>query len=627
MKKRVISMLLGMLMILSVVLTGCSSGEDGDNIIDVSQSRASAMTITLYSIVEDGTTEKAKQAVQDKLNEITENKYNTHVILKLYTESEYDNVIEKQIATIKADMDLQAKLKAASDVAKKAARSAGFSIASATTTEAAAPETDANGETAAETTAESGAADETKINEYGIADTVYPDEEDGQLDIFLINDYATYKDYVSQGVLAALDDQLTSTSKQLSGYIYPSLLSAAKVGGVTYAIPNNHVIGNYTYMLVNKAVASGLGFNQRSFTSAASLYDTGFIERAASENGILMLNDPVCTLDYATGEDASVIGTLVPTPMPTTTNATFPPAIIYGIPEYKSVLCMKNTYKNSIKYGDLKDYAGQNVITAFVKGTEADAAKYTDDYYVVKVAEPTGTAEEACQAMYAVSAYSVSVQRSMEVVNLLTTDTDVVNLLAYGVDEVNYVFDEANSIINLTDLKPGDENYYRMNPDYAGNQYKRYPSSESDASELATAADNWAAGKAQNLSTIELPYANFVVNTTLVPGYVSQDNMDDEDDDETTEGETTTAAETTEPQVEFMDVASMVTALCRLYDDYNAKIENFSGTNPDTGAAMTISEYVDWIAETVANEKCVSDALNTSNSASITNQYLSYIGN
>ena len=42
---------------------------------------------------------------------------------------------------------------------------------------------------------------------------------------------------------------------------------------------------------------------------------------------------------------------------------------------------------------------------------------------------------------------------------------------------------------------------------------------------------------------------------------------------------------------------------------------------------MTISEYVDWIAETVANEKCVSDALNTSNSASITNQYLSYIGN
>ena len=137
--------------------------------------------------------------------------------------------------------------------------------------------------------------------------------------------------------------------------------------------------------------------------------------------------------------------------------------------------------------------------------------------YVVKVAEPTGTAEEACQAMYAVSAYSVSVQRSMEVVNLLTTDTDVVNLLAYGVDEVNYVFDEANSIINLTDLKPGDENYYRMNPDYAGNQYKRYPSSESDASELATAADNWAAGKAQNLSTIELPYANFVVNTTPFP--------------------------------------------------------------------------------------------------------------
>ena len=166
-----------------------------------------------------------------------------------------------------------------------------------------------------------------------------------------------------------------------------------------------------------------------------------------------------------------------------------------------------------------------------------------------------------------------------------------------------------------------------MNPIYAGNQYKRYASSESDASELVTAADNWAAGKAQNLSTIELPYANFAVNTSLVPGYVSQENMDDDDEDETTEGETTTAAETTQPEVEFMDVPSMITALCRLYDDYNAKIENFSGTNPDTGAAMTISEYIDWIAATVAEEKCVSDALNTSNSASITNQYLAYIGN
>ncbi len=627
MKKRVISMLLGMLMILSVVLTGCSSGDDGD-IIDVSQSRASAMTVTLYSIVEDGTTEKAKQAVQDKLNEITENQFNTHVILKLYTESEYKSVIENQIAIIKADMDLKAKLNAASDVAKKAARAAGFSIASATTTEAATPETGADGESAVTTEAESGVADETRINEYGIADTVYPNEQEGQLDIFLINDYATYKNYVSQGVLAALDDQLTTTSKTLSGYIYPSLLSAAKVGGVTYAIPNNHVIGNYTYMLVNKAVASGLGFNQRSFTSAASLYDSGFIERAASENGVLMLNDPVCTLDYATGEDASVLGTLVPTPLPTTNNPSYPPEIIYGISEYKSVLCMKNTYKNSIKYGDLEDYAGQTVISAFVKGTEADAAKYSDDYYVVKVAEPTGTAEEACQAMYAVGAYSVSLERSMEIVNLLTTDTDVVNLLAYGIDELNYTFDDVDNIVKLADdIKPGDENYYRMNPIYAGNQYKRYASSESDASELVTAADNWAAGKAQNLSTIELPYANFAVNTSLVPGYVSQENMDDDDEDETTEGETTTAAETTQPEVEFMDVPSMITALCRLYDDYNAKIENFSGTNPDTGAAMTISEYIDWIAATVAEEKCVSDALNTSNSASITNQYLAYIGN
>lgn len=625
MKKRIVSMLLGMLMLLSVALTGCSSGEDDENILDVSQNRASAETITLYSIVEDGTTEKAKQDVQKKLNEITENKFNTHVVLKLYTESEYKDEIDAQLDVIKADMDLQAKLKAATDVAKKAARSAGFSIA--TTTEAAAESVEtAEGETVTETVV----ADETEINEYGIADTVYPDEEDGQLDIFLINSYDMYKDYVDKGVLAPLDEQLATTSKTLSGYIYPSLLAAAKVGGVTYAIPNNHVIGNYTYMLVNKAVAAALGFNERSFSGgAASLYDTGFIARAASENGVLMLNDPVCTLDFATGEDASVLGTFVPTPLPKSNNPTYPPEIIYGIPEYRSVLCMKNTYKNSIKYGELEDYAGQTVITAFVKGSEADEAKYKDDYYVVKVAEPTGTAEEACQAMYAVSAYSVSVSRSMEIVNLLTTDPDVVNLLAYGIEETNYTFNDSTNLIEVSDLKPGDSDYYRMKPEYAGNQYKRYASNLSDESEIATAADNWAAGKEQNLSTIELPYENFAVNMSLVPSFVSPEMPDDEDEDETEEetetGETTAAAEP-EVVIEFMDVPTMVEGLRNLYDEYNEKIENFSGSDPDTGEAMSVSDYIDRVAAKVAQERCVSDALNTTNSASITNQYLAYVG-
>lgn len=151
------------------------------------------MTLTLYSIVEDGTTDTAIKAVQNALNDITENTLNTHVILKFYTAAEYEKVLNSKINEIQADMELQQRLKDAAEIARKAARTAGYSIASKTETTAA-----VSGD---ETAAVSVKADETQINEYGIADTVYPAEIDGQMDIFLINSSELYMDLIDKGIL------------------------------------------------------------------------------------------------------------------------------------------------------------------------------------------------------------------------------------------------------------------------------------------------------------------------------------------------------------------------------------------------------------------------------------------
>lgn len=623
MKKKLLSLFVGICMLLPVFLTGCS--EDGET-IDVTNSHASAMTLTLYSIVEDGTTEAAIKAVQDALNVKTENELNTHVELKFYTADEYAAVLDAQFKEIQADMDMQARLKAAADVARKAARAAGYSVANKN------PETEAKkpDETGVAETVE---ADETVINEYGIADTVYPDVIEGQLDIFLINSYSMYSDLISKGVLSALEGELSLGAKSITGYVYPALLNSASVGGHTYAVPNNHMVGEYTYMLVNKSIAQKYGFNESTFKTAASLYDSGFLARvSAGEAGaVLMLNDPECTIDYATG-DEGILGTYVTVPM-STTQKTYPPEIIYGIPTYKSILCAKNQFGASIEHGNVEDFSGRTIASAFLKGSYVDMQQYKDDYYVTVVDAPTYTMEDVCSGMYAVSAYSVDLSRSMEIIELLASEPDVVNLLAYGIEDVNYSKDDGSNIVELFNKEDSGDNYYRMNPSYAGNQYKRFITSDANAEEIAISADNWAGAKSQNLASVSLPYSGFVINTELVPTYIAPENTTEPDDEDET-GAVTDAvtdsgsgsAEPETPAKTYMPVDEMLAGLEAVYKEYSEKVANFNGTDPDTGAAMSFADYLDAITERLAENIYVNQALDECNSASVLNQYNTFAG-
>lgn len=623
MKKKLLSLFVGICMLLPVFLTGCS--EDGET-IDVTETHASALTLTLYSIVEEGTTEAAIKAVQDALNVKTENELNTHVELKFYTADEYAAVLDAQFKEIQADMDMQARLKAAADVARKAARAAGYSVANKNAeTEAKKPD-----ETGIAETVE---ADETVINEYGIADTVYPDVIEGQLDVFLINSYSMYSDLISRGVLSALEGELSLGSKSITGYVYPALLNSASVGGHTYAVPNNHMVGEYTYMLVNKSIAQKYGFNESTFKTAASLYDSGFLARvSAGEAGaVLMLNDPECTIDYATG-DEGLLGTYVTVPM-STTQKTYPPEIIYGIPTYKSILCAKNQFGASIEHGNVEDFSGRTIASAFLKGSYVDMQQYKDDYYVTVVDAPTYTMEDVCSGMYAVSAYSVDLSRSMEIIELLASEPDVVNLLAYGIEDVNYSKDDSSNVVELFNKEDSGDNYYRMNPSYAGNQYKRFITSDATSEEIAISADNWAGAKSQNLASVSLPYSGFVINTELVPTYIAPENSDESDDEDETDAVTDAVTDSnsgaTEPETPaktYMPVDEMLAGLEAVYKEYSEKVANFNGTDPDTGAAMSFSDYLDTITERLAENIYVNQALDECNSASVLNQYNAFAG-
>ena len=111
--------------------------------------------------------------------------------------------------------------------------------------------------------------EEMVLGEHGVPEIKYPDAAEGQVDIFYIGDmtiggktvsgYDKYTEYVENGWLVALDDELANASKKLTSYISTSLLEGVKMDGSVYAIPNNRPIGQYTYMMVDKALLRETG--------------------------------------------------------------------------------------------------------------------------------------------------------------------------------------------------------------------------------------------------------------------------------------------------------------------------------------------------------------------------------
>ena len=94
MKRRLLSLLLCALLIVPSVLMLASCNQDGF-IPNVTPIRP--MTVTIAMITDGSTTDAAVQATQDALNKITENTYNTHVVLKLYTEDEYEDAVAAMV--------------------------------------------------------------------------------------------------------------------------------------------------------------------------------------------------------------------------------------------------------------------------------------------------------------------------------------------------------------------------------------------------------------------------------------------------------------------------------------------------------------------------------------------------
>ncbi len=587
MKKRLLCLFLGLIMVLSVLLTACATEEEEGADIEV----ANAQTITMRLIserkvcntdeelaaylkdtcggnendpkyVEMLKTKAAYDAVEAEFTKITKSKYKVNVDLIFYTEDEYFD-------TLKVTMREYALEAQNAELASRALNKY-IEDYQAAFPEANYPEKRLTEEfykyfpeyekykdmiVDEDEEDESGAVveEQYKENDLGIKELVYPETQPNQLDIIYISGLDMYNEYIENEWLQSLNDYIKTTGKKLNDYITSALLEGVKVDSETYGIPNNVQIGEYTYMLVDKVLFDRYYQNKESIHNILDL-DTFLQDINESEPDVLPIDasfkqcmdqlvwywDIDWTEDEETGEmiysipthnEFSLLGAVYGDPanagrgkIQLGFNA------LFTQPEYRNIFLKLKEYEYNDFY-KTEDDTRKNAAVSFMTGTyeikasideaiEANdgnhtAGLYVDEngkeYYTYVVKYPEADEYSLYGNMYGVSANSTRTQACMQVLTLLNTNSEIRNILQYGIEGVNYVIDEDTGCLRrLNDT-------YLMNIERTGNCFIAYP-------EEGLPVDYWEYSKKQNNDALVNPLLGFDFNTMLAEYSTVLDN-------------------------------------------------------------------------------------------------------
>jgi len=535
MMKKIICLVLGLMMVLTV-LTSCGNNEDAvDKITD--EASRNTTTLNMWVITESDlvaevsallrngwdadklteeqqaefdtwSTEKKDALVQlddigEAINKLTKQKFKTMLNVVYVTADEYYEKLEKAFADHEVAIE---EAKAAAKAEREALK---------------------NGETLAE---ETEAEEETEINEFGIPELKYPEAPGYQVDVFFVGSFEKYRQYADEGLMVTLDDKLENTAMQLSYYVNQIFLDAAVYNGATYAIPNNRPIGEYTYLCVKTSEMEQYGFNVSDF-SAHSIYDSKFYEfinevrvnEAATGVAPIYTNSadgklPLELIHYWNYDVETSAGDCLLTPGEFSLFGSIYSNLTEGglLTSQGDVLTCGNMLANEIfmkqylarKLEYEADYvttdAAVDAAACVVTGGWELREQYEEaGYQVLMMANPRAVNEEVYDAMYAVGAHTSDESRAMEIITYLNTNEEFRNLLQYGIENVNYTLSSVTREENGVDVEyyyavETENNTYRMDINKTGNVFLAYPASEESVFE-------WEYGKRQNLDAAMYP--------------------------------------------------------------------------------------------------------------------------
>lgn len=491
-------------MLISVSATGCSVFGGGaettaESGVTVDPDSGSAITLTMYIPCEKPVAEEDRLLVEETINKITKSKFKTQINLYLPTVDEYYETIEGIMQARAYEQEQEELAKSELKKAIRAAKAEGVdSEVAISKFYDEHPEWVKYQETTADPDAEE-TAPETRLNELGMPEIKYPDERENQLDIIWLSGYDKLIEYIEADQLQRLDEELSSSSKKLKQYIYTGALDAVKTAGSgTYAIPNNTVIGEYTYLLLNKSLVDKYKYSPSDLTSVVKCADF-LADVSKYEPDVLPVVGelPVTLTKYwsidpdtlevdhdkfnVIGHGISDMATLGS--MFNFTGLFGTNAELANTSDYAKQLIAIRTYKDlgyiTEDTSTTKEYAMR-----VVKGGGELVEVYGDDFYMNVIESPRAGYEDIFGNMLGVSTYTRSLKRSMEIITYLNTNSDLRNILQYGVEDVHYELDEDGLLHRLNDR-------YMMDINKTGNVFMAYP-------EEGMPKNVWDYGKSQN---------------------------------------------------------------------------------------------------------------------------------
>ncbi len=535
MNKRLISLFLCFLMLISVSATGCSVFGDGggtttdSNVTVADPDQGKAITLSWYVPCEKQVSDADRALVEEAINKITKSKFKTQVKLHMPTLDEYYATIEG-IMQARVDEEEQQKLHdAEKKKVLKTARAEGNTDTAAVLSSFydEHPEWVKYQETEASSDTEE-TAPETRLNELGMPEIKYPEERENQLDIIWLGGYDKFMEYINNDLLQRLDEELSSTSKKLRQYIYPGALDSVKTAGSgTYAIPNNTVIGEYTYLLLNKRLVdkykytpSDLGniVKCANFLADVKKYEPDVLpivgEIPVTLTKYWSIDPDTLAVDH---DKFNIIGHGISDTA--TLGSMFNFTGIFGTnvelsntSDYAKQLIAIRTYKD-LGYVTEDTNTTKEYAVRVVKGGGELAEIYAEDYYMNIIESPRAGYDDIFGSMFGVSTYTRSLKRSMEIITYLNTNSDLRNVLQYGVEDVHYELDDDGMLHRL------NQNYM-MDINKTGNVFMAYP-------EEGMPKNVWTYGKAQNtaaktLMTLGLRFKEDDFKNSSDPGAVDK---------------------------------------------------------------------------------------------------------
>ncbi len=472
MTKRILSIVVAMLMLLPLVFsfTSCEKERTEEEIInDIVNSGTTALTLSVWIPTNsDASSQEFKDrlsAVENKINEILRDKnLSTEIEFTAISNDEYEEKLAAHLTDIEAKVE-----------AKKGLLPSSVS---------------------------QGYVNKAIKIPYGdsyMYELAYPSVLDTQIDLFMIRDYDSYKALVQAQNLYALDSYLAVGGKyaDIRKMISPAIFSQYSIDNSTYAIPNNHQYtdAKYQYMLIDKNA-----FNLVENADINSITDIFTCEAFINSIGANAESDYipfVGSLNDAPGvymfDESDLIGSSL---------ANITPSSIFDVEAYtKYVELYKKLSESSYAKEALSE--GEKAAVSFFYGTNDEIKAYEEEYYVVKTEKPIANSDEIFSSMFAVSKYSANYDRAMKILYLLQTDADIITLLQYGVEDVDYKLEldnDGNEVIEAT-----KDCLYNMSGLNIGNSYLTYK-------EYGATIDNWDDVKASNYDLVVNPYLNFLKN-------------------------------------------------------------------------------------------------------------------